>query len=176
MDAVFTTPPPLLLVLLLLVSEWGVEQPATWAGTFGNAWRTTGDIHATWDDFLTNLDLNALWAAYAGPGGFNDPDSLEVGNGVFSKGNSMARSHFALWAIRCVFVGEGWGGVGVFLSHPHPYPSHTHPITLPLPSPPLLSPRIVLQQEACTDRSLTPAATISYTLSPFARPTSAKRL
>jgi alpha-galactosidase len=43
-----------------------------------NSWRTTADIADTWESMTSKLDLNEpLWAA-AGPGGWNDPDMLEV--------------------------------------------------------------------------------------------------
>ncbi|CAN0854850.1 unnamed protein product, partial [Linum grandiflorum] len=61
--------------------EWGVEDPASWASTIGNSWRTTGDINDTWERMLKRADKNDEWASYAGPGGWNDPDMLEVGNG-----------------------------------------------------------------------------------------------
>jgi alpha-galactosidase len=53
--------------------EWGVEDPATWATTVGNSWRTTGDIAPTWKSITTCLDLNDQWHQYAGIGGWNDP-------------------------------------------------------------------------------------------------------
>lgn len=34
---------------------------------------------------------------YAGPGGWNDPDMLEVGNGGMN--DDEYQSHFALWAL-----------------------------------------------------------------------------
>ena len=49
--------------------EWGVEDPATWAGADGNSWRTTGDIGNYWESIMNNIDLNDKWASYAGPGG-----------------------------------------------------------------------------------------------------------
>ena len=39
---------------------------------------------------------NSLHSESAGPGGWNDPDMLEIGNGGLS--NAEERSHFALWA------------------------------------------------------------------------------
>ncbi|CAL5375138.1 unnamed protein product [Camellia sinensis] len=46
---------------------------------------------------ITGIDQNDKWASYAGPGGWNDPDMLEVGNG----GMTIAeyRSHFSIWAL-----------------------------------------------------------------------------
>ncbi|KAL0923537.1 hypothetical protein M5K25_007598 [Dendrobium thyrsiflorum] len=77
--------------------EWGQEDPATWAGSVGNSWRTTGDINDSWDSMTSRADLNDIWASYAGPGGWNDPDMLEVGNGGMTI--EEYRSHFSIWAL-----------------------------------------------------------------------------
>ncbi|XP_048231588.1 alpha-galactosidase 3-like isoform X2 [Ricinus communis] len=45
----------------------------------------------------TIADLNDKWAAYAGPGGWNDPDMLEVGNGGMTY--QECRTHFSIWAL-----------------------------------------------------------------------------
>ncbi|XP_043702836.1 alpha-galactosidase isoform X3 [Telopea speciosissima] len=77
--------------------EWGQEDPATWAPSYGNSWRTTGDIEDTWESMTSRADLNDKWASYAGPGGWNDPDMLEVGNGGMT--TEEYRSHFSIWAL-----------------------------------------------------------------------------
>lgn len=77
--------------------EWGIDDPATWAGEVGNSWRTTDDINDSWASMTTIADLNDKWAAYAGPGGWNDPDMLEVGNGGMSY--HEYRAHFSIWAL-----------------------------------------------------------------------------
>ncbi|KAG9156687.1 hypothetical protein Leryth_006644 [Lithospermum erythrorhizon] len=77
--------------------EWGQDDPATWAKSIGNSWRTTGDIEDNWDSMTSRADLNDKWAAYAGPGGWNDPDMLEVGNGGMT--TEEYRSHFSIWAL-----------------------------------------------------------------------------
>ncbi|VVA18523.1 PREDICTED: alpha-galactosidase [Prunus dulcis] len=79
------------------ICEWGVDDPALWAGKFGNSWRTTDDINDSWASMTTIADLNDKWAAYAGPGGWNDPDMLEVGNGGMSY--QEYRAHFSIWAL-----------------------------------------------------------------------------
>nr|WP_262984946.1 hypothetical protein [Sphingomonas daechungensis] len=69
----------------------GHRQAGLWAQNVGNLWRTTGDI---WDSFAKNdkahdwahpvlsiVDQNEPLWQYAGPGHWNDPDMLEVGNG-----------------------------------------------------------------------------------------------
>ena len=59
--------------------EWGVNEPWKWAAAVGNSWRTDADIAANWDSILRSLDNGAAGLAkYAGPGGWNDPDMLEV--------------------------------------------------------------------------------------------------
>eukprot|EP00698_Gefionella_okellyi_P011671 TRINITY_DN3093_c0_g1_i3.p1 TRINITY_DN3093_c0_g1~~TRINITY_DN3093_c0_g1_i3.p1 ORF type:complete len:219 (-),score=31.69 TRINITY_DN3093_c0_g1_i3:468-1124(-) len=77
--------------------EWGQDQPATWAAQVGNSWRTTMDIIDFWPSLLWNLDHNMVWYKYAAPGGWNDPDMLEVGNGGMS--DVEYKTHFGLWAI-----------------------------------------------------------------------------
>ena len=77
--------------------QWGREKVATWAGEVGNSWRTTGDIWDSWDSMINIIDENDKWYQYAGPGGWNDPDMLEVGNGGMTL--IEYKTHFALWAI-----------------------------------------------------------------------------
>ncbi|KAG5013173.1 hypothetical protein GLYMA_09G160400v4 [Glycine max] len=77
--------------------EWGSEDPATWAKSVGNSWRTTGDIQDKWDSMISRADLNDKWASYAGPGGWNDPDMLEVGNGGMT--TEEYRAHFSIWSL-----------------------------------------------------------------------------
>ncbi|KAI3961708.1 hypothetical protein MKW98_014911, partial [Papaver atlanticum] len=77
--------------------EWGEQDPATWAPGLGNSWRTTEDIEDKWESMTKLADLNDKWAAYAGPGGWNDPDMLEVGNGGMT--TEEYRSHFSIWAL-----------------------------------------------------------------------------
>ena len=58
--------------------EWGVDDPATWSYDVGNSWRTTGDISDNWKKMISIADKNDKWWKYAKPGGWNDPDMLEV--------------------------------------------------------------------------------------------------
>jgi len=94
-------------LIVFSMCEWGTAKPWLWARNTGNLWRTTGDI---WDSFATKdkahdwahpvleiADLNEPLWPFAGPGHWNDPDMLEVGNGGMSPGEY--RSHFSLWAI-----------------------------------------------------------------------------
>lgn len=54
------------------------------------------DIKDIWESFLYNLERQVGLSKYAGPGGWNDADMLEVGNGGMSF--DQYQSHFALWA------------------------------------------------------------------------------
>ncbi|KAK2402317.1 alpha-galactosidase [Trifolium repens] len=83
--------------IFLSMCEWGWEDPATWAKSVGNSWRTTGDIEDNWNSMTSIADSNDKWASYAGPGVWNDPDMLEVGNGGMS--TEEYRSHFSIWAL-----------------------------------------------------------------------------
>ena len=75
-------------------------------GDVANMWRTTEDITNAWDTGQTNgfpmgiqniVNVNVPLASYARPGGFNDPDMMEVGRGGMT--DTEMRSHFALWAV-----------------------------------------------------------------------------
>ncbi|HEX6814158.1 MAG TPA: glycoside hydrolase family 27 protein [Gemmatimonadaceae bacterium] len=83
--------------IVLSICEWGSNQPWEWAPRVGNLWRTTDDIEDTWSSMLDNLDQSAEHATVAGPGAWNDPDMLEVGNGGMT--DEEYRAHFSLWAI-----------------------------------------------------------------------------
>eukprot|EP01025_Chloroclados_australasicus_P027793 TRINITY_DN274_c3_g1_i1.p1 TRINITY_DN274_c3_g1~~TRINITY_DN274_c3_g1_i1.p1 ORF type:complete len:309 (+),score=32.69 TRINITY_DN274_c3_g1_i1:344-1270(+) len=80
--------------------EWGQDEPYTWAPKIGNSWRTTGDIWIYWVYIMRNLDGTIGLSEYAGPGAWNDPDMLEVGN-IPSKYYPISadKAHFVLWAI-----------------------------------------------------------------------------
>lgn len=67
--------------ILFSMCEWGVADAWQWAAPVGNSWRTTGDIDASWDSLLANLDNTVGLARFAGAGGWNDPDMLEVDQG-----------------------------------------------------------------------------------------------
>jgi len=91
--------------IVFSICEWGSTQPWLWAKDIGNLWRTTGDIQDCWDckkdwggmGFTHILDLQTGLAAYAGPGHWNDPDMLEVGNGGMTA--TEYRAHFSLWCM-----------------------------------------------------------------------------
>ncbi|MXO60158.1 glycoside hydrolase family 27 protein [Altererythrobacter salegens] len=93
--------------MILSICEWGENKPWLWGKQYGHLWRTTGDITNCWDcelghgnwlshGILPILDMQVPLRAYSGPGGWNDPDMMEVGNLPLLAEN---RSHFAMWAM-----------------------------------------------------------------------------
>lgn len=91
--------------------QWGEETPWIWARIVGNSWRTTGDISDKYESFVSLLDKQVSLSRYAAPGGWNDPDMLEVGNGLMT--NDEYQSHFALWAAlkAPLLIGCGLSGI-----------------------------------------------------------------
>lgn len=84
--------------VVVSVVEWGINQPWLWSRQVGGRlWRTTLDIKDNWDRVVEILDQQVGLEAYSGPGGWNDPDMLEVGNGGMTV--TEYRSHFSLWAL-----------------------------------------------------------------------------
>ena len=59
-------------------------------------WRTSSDIKDNWDRMIQIGEANNIYAAYAEPGHWNDPDMLEVGNGGMT--DIEYRTHFTMWA------------------------------------------------------------------------------
>ena len=83
--------------IVFSICNWGVKAPWTWGPATGNLWRTTGDINDTWDRMsVIGFSQNGL-EKFAGPGHWNDPDMLEVGNGGMKP--DEYRVHMALWAL-----------------------------------------------------------------------------
>jgi alpha-galactosidase len=78
--------------------QYGWDAPWEWAPALGgNLWRTTGDVQANWGSIYNIINQQAGLAKYAGPGHWNDPDMLEVGNGKLTLAEN--RSHFSMWAM-----------------------------------------------------------------------------
>ncbi|MCL2301173.1 MAG: alpha-galactosidase [Firmicutes bacterium] len=79
------------------ICEWGFNLPWKWGKKAGNLWRTTLDIFPAWASILAIYEINVRLWKYAGPGGWNDPDMLEVGNGGLNYEENKA--HFSLWCM-----------------------------------------------------------------------------
>ncbi|MBP2708457.1 lectin [Microbispora sp. RL4-1S] len=91
-DALAATGRPMLFSLC----NWGQESVWTWGMGVGNSWRTTGDIGGNFGSVTSIIDQQVGLDAYSGPGGWNDPDMLEVGNGLTG---AEGRAHFSMWAL-----------------------------------------------------------------------------
>jgi len=104
-DALYSAGRPVVFSLC----EWGNNKPWLWAGNVGHLWRTTGDITdcfdcvddhgGSWSSYgvMKILDMQEGLREYAGPGHWNDPDMLEVGNGGMTVGED--RAHFSMWCM-----------------------------------------------------------------------------
>jgi len=86
--------------IILSASTWGEEREYTWAPRLSHMWRTTEDLHATWDSITQTAQINSAecWRLIAGSMvGWNDPDMMHVGHSALSYDES--RTHFILWAL-----------------------------------------------------------------------------
>jgi alpha-galactosidase len=92
--------------IVFSLCEWGQNEPWLWAEPVGHLWRTTGDIGASYASGGKNkwehgwkqiLDMNVGLEKYSGPGHWNDPDMLEVGNRGLTLAES--RGHFSFWCM-----------------------------------------------------------------------------
>lgn len=91
--------------IVFSLCEWGSTKPWLWARDIGNLWRSTGDIQDRWDSnkphealgVVQIIDLQVGLDGYAGPGHWNDPDMLEVGNGGMTA--NEYRAHFSMWSL-----------------------------------------------------------------------------
>jgi alpha-galactosidase len=97
--------------IVLSICEWGKHEPWLWGEDVGgNLWRTTDDIQDRWggkqkwpggeccsNGVMSILDEQVKLYSHAGPGHWNDPDMLEVGNGGMT--TTEDRAHFSLWAM-----------------------------------------------------------------------------
>jgi alpha-galactosidase len=103
-DALYAAKRPVVFSLC----EWGDNKPWIWGDKVGHLWRTTGDIYdcfdceknyGTWSAWGTMriLDKQDSLRIYAGPGHWNDPDMLEVGNGGLTENEN--RAHFSMWCM-----------------------------------------------------------------------------
>ena len=84
--------------IVFSLCQYGWDAVWEWAPAIGgNLWRTTGDIYPGWDRIYSIVSQQSGLESYAGPGHWNDPDMLEVGNGKLSLAEN--RSHFSWWAL-----------------------------------------------------------------------------
>ncbi len=88
--------------IVFSLCSWEFDE---WNLQTGQLWGTTGDIAPQFTGtpsnpnshtIMQNSASNKMYAAYAGPNNWNDPDMLEVGNTISL---TESRTHFNLWAI-----------------------------------------------------------------------------
>jgi alpha-galactosidase len=102
-DALYSAGRPVVFSLC----EWGNNKPWEWGKNIGHLWRTTGDItkcfdcivdHGTWKSWgvMYILDMQEGLRNFAGPDHWNDPDMMEVGNGMSVNED---RAHFSMWCM-----------------------------------------------------------------------------
>jgi alpha-galactosidase len=78
--------------------QYGFDQSWQWAPKVGgNLWRTTGDIRAQYGSMMLIALNQAGLSKYSGPGHWNDPDMLEVGNGKLTHDENI--THMTFWAM-----------------------------------------------------------------------------
>ena len=93
--------------IFLSMCEWGDNQPWRWARDIGHSWRVGPDIWCAFDStrvfpnyvqysVIDCINKNDSLRRYAGPGHWNDPDMLEVGNGLTV---NQDRAHFTMWCM-----------------------------------------------------------------------------
>jgi alpha-galactosidase len=78
--------------------QYGIADVWEWGTSVGgNSWRTTGDIRDSYTS-MSDIGFGQLGIAqFAGPGHWNDPDMLEIGNGGMTA--DEYRTHMSLWAL-----------------------------------------------------------------------------
>ncbi len=84
--------------ILFSLCQYGWGAVWTWGPEVGaSMWRTSGDISDSYDRMSLNGFGEAGLEKFAGPGHWNDPDFLEVGNGGMT--DDEQKTHFSLWAM-----------------------------------------------------------------------------
>jgi alpha-galactosidase len=80
------------------LSQHGLSRGWAWANDVGaNLWRTGDDVR---NNYLSVTEIGFAQAGlsqFAGPGHWNDPDMLEIGNGVLTP--DEARTQMSLWSL-----------------------------------------------------------------------------
>jgi alpha-galactosidase len=83
--------------MVFSICNWGEFNPWVWGKQAGGQlWRSTPDIRLGWESFTGIIDRQLNLWQYAGPGGWNDPDMLEVGRGMTLEED---KSHFGMWCL-----------------------------------------------------------------------------
>ncbi len=71
--------------MIYSLCQYGMKDVWKWGSDVdGNVWRTTGDISDSWESIFNILSRQENLYSYAGPGHWNDPDMLQIGQLSFS--------------------------------------------------------------------------------------------
>ena len=100
--------------IVFSLCEWGSTKPWLWARDVGNLWRSTGDIIDKWEGSekwgglgaIQIIEMQDGLQSYAGPGHWNDPDMLEVGNGGMTDTEYRAALQYVVPLCRSIDVGQ----------------------------------------------------------------------
>jgi alpha-galactosidase len=94
------------MVYSISTNRPAIARPTAWAPDVGNLWRTWTDVRRYWYAHVNGWDQGVFsnfranvapgMARLAGPGHWNDPDLLQIGNGRLTPNES--RAQFSLWA------------------------------------------------------------------------------
>lgn len=79
------------------ISDYGIWKPWTWAAGVANMWRTTDDLHPTWESLKWMVNQSLANSNLSRPGAWNDLDMLQVGNGEI--GNRESRVNLTVWSM-----------------------------------------------------------------------------
>ncbi len=101
--------------IVFSICEWGNHNPWLWAKGVGELYRSTGDIGANFivrksvgnwmpQSVVSILNLQEDIRQYNGPNHWNDPDMLEVGNGMSYEED---KAHFSLWCMLAAPLAAG---------------------------------------------------------------------
>lgn len=82
--------------ILYDVNDWTSDNPSSWARGLATMWRTAPDSQDQYASMVWNFTHTVDLFKQAGPGGWNDPDMLEIGNGGMTA--TEYQSQFSLWA------------------------------------------------------------------------------
>jgi alpha-galactosidase len=84
-------------IVFSMCNGWDpAAHPWSWGAAISNLWRTTADISDSYLSMLANFGDNVRLYPYAGPGHWNDPDMLEIGNG--GESTLEYQTEFSLWS------------------------------------------------------------------------------
>lgn len=104
--------------ILYSMCNWGDDSPWDWAPTIANSWRMSGDLYDSYNkpdmrcpcsgdeyycklpgfhcSFMNVLNKAAAMISKARPGGWNDLDMMEIGNGGST--DEEYKTHFSMWS------------------------------------------------------------------------------